>query len=278
MSQGRVARKALAGGEPLEPWILLPDTLRYIVEGDAVDRPVREFEEVVGHFPYHVVELQARQPFRRDGVDSVHRTEQVAGDGRGGIRVATVIYREQDPLPEVVGDQRAIQCDAQCFLGDPAGTQLGNGFWRSPEKYFRKFRGFAGVICPDHSTYRNLPRAQQIDNTVRNQLLGARMQADGYDVIPNVRLNGRDSVPYALAGVPLHSTLALGLHGCTKSRENRPHVIEEIRIICDLCQPANLVVYGSDAYDVLNYPLALDIPVHVYAADSFRRSAFREAS
>lgn len=150
--------------------------------------------------------------------------------------------------------------------------------WRSPEEYFPKLRGFAGVICPDHSTYRNMPRAQQIYNIYRNQLLGASMQVDGCNVIPNVRLSGRDSIPYALAGIPSRSTLALGLHGCTRLRENRSHVIDEIRMLCDLCEPANLVVYGSAAYGVLDYPLALGIPVHVYAPDSFRRSASREAS
>ena len=123
-----------------------------------------------------------------------------------------------------------------------------------------------------------MPRAQQIYNIYRNQLLGASMQADGCNVIPNVRLSGRDSVPFAIAGIPSCSTLALGLHGCTKQRDNRSHVVEEIRMICDLCAPANLVVYGSAAYDVLDYPRELGIPVHVYAPDSFRRSAFRKAS
>ena len=104
------------------------------------------------------------------------------------------------------------------------------------------------------------------------------MQADGHNVIPNVRISGRNSVPYARAGVPLRSTLAIGLHGCTKSRENRPRVIEEIRIICDACMPTNLVVYGSDAYGVLKYPLALGIPVHIYTPDSFLRSSFRKAA
>ncbi len=150
--------------------------------------------------------------------------------------------------------------------------------WRYPEKLSRKLRGFAGVICPDHSTYRNLPRAHQVYNIYRNQLMGARLQADGINVIPNVRLNGRESVPYALAGIPSRSTLAQGLHGCTKLRENRSHVIAEIRMICDLCEPVNLVVYGSAAYGVLDHPLELGIPVHVYAPDSFRRSAFRTAS
>lgn len=151
-------------------------------------------------------------------------------------------------------------------------------FWRSPEKYFHKLRGFAGIICPDHSTYRNMPAAQKIYNTYRNQLLGARLQADGQNVIANVRLSGRDSIPYALAGIPVCSTIAVGLHGCTKPRENRKHVIEEIQILCDYCTPTDLVIYGSAAYGVLNYPLALRIPVHLFVPDSFKRSSSRAAA
>lgn len=171
--------------------------------------------------------------------------------------------------------------------GEPDPTAWVHGYeddykterlWRSPEKYFEKLRGFAGVICPDHSSYRNMSRALKIYNVYRNQLLGASMQADGHSVIPNVRLSGRDSVPYALAGIPRRSTLAVGLHGCTRLRENRSHVVEEIRMICDFCEPVNLVVYGSAAYGVLDYPRELGIPVHVFAPDSFRRSESREAS
>ena len=47
--------------------------------------------------------------------------------------------------------------------------------------------------------------------TYRNPLLRARMQADGISVISNIRLSGRESVPYALAGNPRHSTVAPGL-------------------------------------------------------------------
>ena len=42
--------------------------------------------------------------------------------------------------------------------------------WRYPEKLSGKLRGFAGVICPT-PTYRNLPRAHQVYNIYRNQLM-----------------------------------------------------------------------------------------------------------
>lgn len=150
--------------------------------------------------------------------------------------------------------------------------------WNAPEKYMIRLAQFGGVISPDFSLYRNMPAAQKIFNAYRNQLLGARMQAAGIHVVANVRLSGRESIPYALAGIPEHATVALGLTGCTRDPANRRHVKEEVRIICDELTPANVVAYGSDAYGVLDYPIQLGIPVHVFHADSFVRVNTRKAA
>ena len=123
---------------------------------------------------------------------------------------------------------------------------------------------------------RNMPVARKIEHTYRNQLLGAWLQVQGVNVIANVRLSGRDSVPFALAGVPRESSIAIGLHGCVKDKENRIHVIEEIRLICDLQEPTNLIVYGSDAFGVLDHAREAGHLVHVYQPDSFRRASSRK--
>ena len=151
-------------------------------------------------------------------------------------------------------------------------------FWNRPETYLEKLRRFGGVVSPDHSLYRNMVRAQQIDSTFKNRLLGAWMQRCGLDVIANVRLSGHESVPYALAGIPRHATLSLGLHGCTRDRANRAHVIEEIGLICDHCGPSALLVYGSSAYGVLDEPRRRGISVHLFPPDTRRRSEVREAA
>jgi hypothetical protein len=150
--------------------------------------------------------------------------------------------------------------------------------WNDPERHFRWLARFAGIVSPDFSIYRNMPVAQKIAHTYRNQLLGARMQADGINVIANIRLSGRQSIPYALAGAPRHSTVALGLHGCIQDQANRRHVVEEVRIVCDELAPAHLVVYGSAAYRVLDYPREQGIPVHAFPADTFTRSQTRKAA
>lgn len=150
--------------------------------------------------------------------------------------------------------------------------------WRSPDTYLPRLAPFAGIISPDFSVYRNLPAAEKIHQTYRNQLLGARMQADGGTVIANVRLSGRESIPYALAGVPRNSTIAIGLHGCTRDKANRRHVVEEIGLICAELDPTQLVVYGSAAYGVLDQPRERGIPVHVYPADTCGRSRSRKVA
>lgn len=151
-------------------------------------------------------------------------------------------------------------------------------FWKAPERYLTRLSKFAGIVSPDFSLYRNMPEAVKINHTFRNQLLGAWIQAQGMNVITNVRLSGTASVPYALAGVPQHSTLSIGLHGCTKSVENRRQVFEDIQIICDQCEPLTLLVYGSDRYHVLDYPLCHEIAVRTFKPDFRYRSQERRAA
>lgn len=150
------------------------------------------------------------------------------------------------------------------------------GIWSAPERYLPMLRKAGGVIAPDFSVYRNMPFAEKVHNTYRNFLLGAWLQREGLNVIPNVRLSGQTSTSWALAGVPNRSTLAVGLHGCTRDVENRAHVKREIRLLCDEKRPANLVVYGSSAYGVLDYPQEIGIPVHEFRPDSHTRSVTRK--
>lgn len=148
-------------------------------------------------------------------------------------------------------------------------------FWKDPDRYLPRLQAAAGVIAPDYSTYANMPRALQIERTLRNFTLGAWLQRNGVPTIANVRLCGADSVSWALAGVPEQSSLAIGLHGCIRDVENRKAVVEELRIICESKQPTALIVYGSDAYGVLDYPRELGIPVYLYRPDTRSRSTGR---
>lgn len=151
-------------------------------------------------------------------------------------------------------------------------------FWNKPEETLERLDGFAGLIGPDFSLYENMPVVQKIHNTYRNQLLSAWAQRCGVQVIANVRLSGPDSVPYSLAGIPAHSTIAFGLHGCLKKVENRQQAVQEIVLACDRLLPSNVLIYGSDAYRVAEGAHEQNIPVYVYPPDTWHRSDERSAS
>ncbi|MCU9996182.1 DUF4417 domain-containing protein [Mobiluncus mulieris] len=150
--------------------------------------------------------------------------------------------------------------------------------WDDSELLFSTAREFDGIISPDFSLYYDAPYPVKLTNTYRNQLLGAAAQARGIPTIANVRLSGRDSACYALAGVPHKSVIALGLHGTVKEPENRAIVRDEIEVIVNTVEPIAIVVYGSDAYGVLDYPAGLDIPIYVFPADTYTRSRDRRVA
>lgn len=152
-------------------------------------------------------------------------------------------------------------------------------FWNKPEETLERLDGFAGLIGPDFSLYENMPVVQKIHNTYRNQLLSAWAQRCGVQVIANVRLSGPDSVPYSLAGIPAHSTIAFGLHGCLKKVENRQQAVQEIVLACDRLLPSNVLIYGSDAYRVAEGAHEQNIPstfIHQTLGTDLMKGVHRE--
>ncbi len=145
-------------------------------------------------------------------------------------------------------------------------------FWRNPWKYVEKLRGFEGFVSPDYSLYDDFTPAQKIWNTHRNYASGAWLQQSmGFHVLPNVRTGGWDSVPYSLAGVPRQSPIVVGSHGCLKNREDRARFVRDLRMSVDVLKPSSILVYGTDAYGVFDYPRRLGIPVKVYPSEMCQR-------
>lgn len=230
------------------------------------------YTEVVesAHGLKHQIHLNGTKPLIRQRFTTMHEIGHVWAEPCGAVPERLIAFSE--------AVRRNTVPDPTAWVHFYEDDYRFERLWKTPEKFLDQLRQFAGVISPDFSLYRNMPTAQKIHNTFRNQLLGAWFQAKGIQVIANVRVSGIESIPYSLAGTPRQSTLALGLHGCTKDPTNRVHVIEEVRLICDLCEPTSLLIYGSSLYGVLDHAQALDIPIHVFAPDQRSRSKHREAA
>ena len=145
--------------------------------------------------------------------------------------------------------------------------------WNSPSKYLPRLKTAAGVIEPDFSTCPNFPEALKVYNGYRNRACAYWLQRNGITVVPNVRCDVESSV-YALAGLPNGSTIAIGSHGCIKQVGNRERFKASLKIAVDTLEPSNIIAFGSDGYDVFEYPRSRGIEVSVIPIE--RKSCCKE--
>lgn len=143
-------------------------------------------------------------------------------------------------------------------------------FWNNPLKYLARLSKFDGVISPDYSLYRDFPRAMKIWNTYRNYACGAWLQSQRLNVIANIRLSGKNSEDYALAGAPCNSVIAFGAHGNIRPTDNRDYFFIDIAKAVNILHPQAIVVYGTDAYGIFEYPKSLGIPVHFFSNQRYQ--------
>lgn len=117
--------------------------------------------------------------------------------------------------------------------------------WKAPQNYLDKLGGFQGVISPDYSVYRDMPLAVQFWNTYRNRALGSWLSINGIPVIPNVRWGDERTYPFCFDGIEPNSTVAIGTHGCIKSRDDKLYFRQGLEKIISVLSPHTIVVYGA---------------------------------
>lgn len=171
------------------------------------------------------------------------------------------------PFPEAMSDKcRDHDKFVHFFVDDFRFERL----WNNPGRYKERLKTFAGVIEPDFSTCSNFPGALKLYNAYRNRACARWMQDNGITVVPNVRIDYQ-SARYILPGIPHHSTIAIGAHGCIKNKANRRRFINTLKLVVDELSPSNILVYGSDAYGVFEYPKQKGIGLSFYSDHAFER-------
>lgn len=133
--------------------------------------------------------------------------------------------------------------------------------WRHPEKYLPKMLEFNGIISPDFSMYRNMPAIMQYWSCFMGRAIAHRFQADGGNVVPNVRLSDERSYRFCFDGLPVNSTIAIGTHGCIKHREDRRHLTASVKETVNRLNPIRIIVYGNAPDDVFAAAIARDIEI-----------------
>ncbi len=117
--------------------------------------------------------------------------------------------------------------------------------WNNPQRYLPILQRYEGVITPDFSLYRDMPLAMQIWNIYRSRAIGHWLQNNGIPVIVNVRWADYRTHRLCCAGVPKHSVIAVGSHGCIKIHREQEYFVKGLEYAVTELKPETILVYGS---------------------------------
>ena len=117
--------------------------------------------------------------------------------------------------------------------------------WNNPQRYLPILQHYKGVITPDFSLYRDMPLVMQLWNIYRSRAIGHWLQVHGIAVIVNVRWSDERTSRSCCAGVPKHSVIAVGSHGCVKLLREQEYFVKGLEYAVKELEPQTIIVYGS---------------------------------
>lgn len=123
--------------------------------------------------------------------------------------------------------------------------QIIERIWNDPYKYLPYLKKFGGAILPDFSLFMDMPLIMQMYNILRSRMVGRWLQDNGIKVITNIRFGDSRTYKTCCIGVPKNSTIAIGTHGCMKSRESREILENGLTYVLNTLHPTNLIIYGT---------------------------------
>jgi hypothetical protein len=133
--------------------------------------------------------------------------------------------------------------------------------WTNPHRGLKAIQTWEVVLSPDFSLYRDWPWTLQLWNVYRNRWCHAFWGHHGSTVIPTVSWSTPEFYPFAFAGVPRRSVLAVGTVGTRWEVETERRLFEAgWHAMVETLDPTVVLVYGnlpeelSDSVDTRIYP------------------------
>lgn len=117
--------------------------------------------------------------------------------------------------------------------------------WNNPERYIEALSAFDGVITPDFSIYRDMPKVMQEWNIYRSRAFGYALQRARNNVIVNLRFGDERTYETACLGIPKRASFAVGSHGNLKDPDDRRYFSAGLDYAVQKIEPRVIIVYGS---------------------------------
>lgn len=139
---------------------------------------------------------------------------------------------------------KTIKNKSNCYIHFYIDDYQFERIWHQPMRYIQILKQFKGVIGPDFSVYKNMPKAQQIFQVYKQRLLSALMQNEGINLIPNVTWSDIESIDWILEDFPQNSVIALSTNGCLNS-DVKQEFIRCYKKTISLLNPIQIIIIGT---------------------------------
>lgn len=108
-----------------------------------------------------------------------------------------------------------------------------------------KGKGFAAVIAPDFSVWRDDPPAVQIFNIYRSRWCARYWQELGMPIVPSLNWSSEGSYEFAFAGIPVGAPVVSVQCRTTKSRRGKAYFLKGLVTGIEATEPGSVLLYGG---------------------------------
>lgn len=117
--------------------------------------------------------------------------------------------------------------------------------WNNKNKYMELLSGFAYVIQPDFSIWRDEPFPKQLYAHYKKQYLGALWQSAGITVVPCIGWGGIDTYDFCMDGVPTGGIVSVSSVGTQKNQESKRLFLLGYEEMQKRIRPETVLFYGK---------------------------------
>lgn len=207
---------------------------------DKIDEGIyalREEAKFPSDNPWGIPELRLDMLADEDCVPT--RTWSATGEEQGerGLDKTLVVYGT-NRLPE--------RCDG-AVLGFYVEDWRFEAVWNDAVETMEKIRGkgFAGVIAPDFSIWRDDPMAVQLFNVYRARWCARYWQEVGIKIIPSLNWSGPESYDWAFAGLPVGAPVCSVQCRTTTSRRGKAYFLQGLVAAINKAETGIVLMYGG---------------------------------
>lgn len=180
---------------------------------------------------------------RKSNLDNLHLKKFITfadGYDMPVLKPCEIIPMGLIPFNEIKTCKSNSQC-VHFFIDDYQFERI----WNQPGRYIECLKQFQCVISPDFSQYIDMPFAHRMWNNYRGKFIGAWLQSQGVNIMPNVTWSLPDSYDYSFEGIPQKSVIAINSTGVARYGFSRYLWLKGYQEAISRLNPIAIIRYGN---------------------------------